>query len=277
MADTVRYLSLAWLDELSRAVAADDDAAAAGGRARDRGHPARGRRPGGRRHLPPPGRRRRGPLRAGAAEPEHVRMEQSWDTAVAVATGELNAQEAFVNGHIRLFGDQQRLLDVAAGVRRPRCRVRRRPHADRVRLSRRARDARGPGARRAADRRLHRPRLKRFVPLTFTALKTVLPAPDTAYGLPLLEVGRRGKYLLVRVRAGDVHRPPDAGRTAARRHQAGGQAARRAGPLRLRRHGAGAAAHRAGHRAQGRRVVRRRRRRARRRRRSTRSGRRRTR
>jgi hypothetical protein len=48
---------------------------------------------------------------AGAAEPEHVRMEQTWDTAVAVATGSLNAQEAFVNGRIRLFGDQQRLLD----------------------------------------------------------------------------------------------------------------------------------------------------------------------
>jgi putative sterol carrier protein len=46
----------------------------------------------------------------GAAEPEHVRMEQTWETAVAVATGELNAQEAFVNGRIRLFGDQQRLL-----------------------------------------------------------------------------------------------------------------------------------------------------------------------
>ncbi len=38
-------------------------------------------------------------------------MEESWDTAVAVATGTLNAQEAFVNGHIRLHGDQQRLLD----------------------------------------------------------------------------------------------------------------------------------------------------------------------
>jgi hypothetical protein len=48
---------------------------------------------------------------AGAAGPEHVRMEQSWDTAVAVATGTLNAQEAFVNGHILLRGDQQRLLD----------------------------------------------------------------------------------------------------------------------------------------------------------------------
>ena len=41
-------------------------------------------------------------------------------------------------------------------------------------------------------------RLKRFVPLTFTALKTAVPSPDKAYGLPLEEVGRRGKYLLVR-------------------------------------------------------------------------------
>ncbi len=48
---------------------------------------------------------------AGPAEPEHVKMEQDWDTAVAVATGELNAQEAFIGGRIRLFGDQQRLLD----------------------------------------------------------------------------------------------------------------------------------------------------------------------
>jgi putative sterol carrier protein len=48
---------------------------------------------------------------AGPADPEHVRMEQDWDTAVAVATGELNAQEAFIGGRIRLFGDQQRLLD----------------------------------------------------------------------------------------------------------------------------------------------------------------------
>jgi formamidopyrimidine-DNA glycosylase len=39
--------------------------------------------------------------------------------------------------------------------------------------------------------------LRRFVPLTFTALKTVVPAPDEAYGLLLVEVGRRGKYLLV--------------------------------------------------------------------------------
>lgn len=48
---------------------------------------------------------------AGPADPEDVKMEQSWQTAVDVATGELNAQEAFINGHIRLFGDQQKLLE----------------------------------------------------------------------------------------------------------------------------------------------------------------------
>lgn len=36
-----------------------------------------------------------------------------------------------------------------------------------------------------------------FRPFNFTALKTAVPAPDDAFGLPLLDVGRRGKYLLV--------------------------------------------------------------------------------
>jgi formamidopyrimidine-DNA glycosylase len=40
--------------------------------------------------------------------------------------------------------------------------------------------------------------LRRFTPFNFTALKTAVPAPDTAYGEPLVDVGRRGKYLLVR-------------------------------------------------------------------------------
>src|ERR1700712_4528104 len=40
--------------------------------------------------------------------------------------------------------------------------------------------------------------LEKFVPLTFTALKTAVPQPKDAYGLPLLGVGRRGKYLLLR-------------------------------------------------------------------------------
>jgi formamidopyrimidine-DNA glycosylase len=40
-------------------------------------------------------------------------------------------------------------------------------------------------------------RLQRFVPITFTALKTAVPAPSDAYGLPLIRVGRRGKYLML--------------------------------------------------------------------------------
>ena len=44
----------------------------------------------------------------------------------------------------------------------------------------------------------HGRELRKFVPLTFTALKTALPRPDAAYGLPLESVGRRGKYLLLR-------------------------------------------------------------------------------
>jgi len=37
-----------------------------------------------------------------------------------------------------------------------------------------------------------------FRPLKFTALKTATPAPEAAYGSPLIEVGRRGKYLVLR-------------------------------------------------------------------------------
>ena len=37
-----------------------------------------------------------------------------------------------------------------------------------------------------------------FTPFNFTALKTALPAPAEAFGEPLVEVGRRGKYLLLR-------------------------------------------------------------------------------
>lgn len=48
---------------------------------------------------------------AGEAFPEDVRFEQTWETAVGVATGELNAQEAFIQGRIRLTGDQQKLMD----------------------------------------------------------------------------------------------------------------------------------------------------------------------
>ena len=47
----------------------------------------------------------------GGAFPEDVRMEQRWDTAVGVATGETNAQEAFIKGRILLTGSQQKLVE----------------------------------------------------------------------------------------------------------------------------------------------------------------------
>jgi SCP-2 sterol transfer family len=107
----VRYLSLAWIDAVAARVAGDGALSAladdheigltqmvTGGPEGDVTY-----------HLQVGD----GAIRfaAGAADPEHVRMEQSWDTAVAVATGAVNAQEAFINGNIRLHGDQQRLLD----------------------------------------------------------------------------------------------------------------------------------------------------------------------
>jgi hypothetical protein len=108
----VRYLSLDWLAELERVVDRDDDLRRL---AAQPGHEigltqvvTAGPEGDVTYHLQvADGQARFG---AGPAEPEHVRMEQSWDTAVAVATDQLNAQQAFVDGRIRLYGDQQRLL-----------------------------------------------------------------------------------------------------------------------------------------------------------------------
>lgn len=47
----------------------------------------------------------------GPAPEEHVRMEQSWDTAVAVATETLPAQEVFIKGLVRVTGDPQKIVD----------------------------------------------------------------------------------------------------------------------------------------------------------------------
>jgi hypothetical protein len=107
----IRYLSLEWIDALSTEVAADArlaELAAAhvigvtqvvtGGPEGDVVY-----------HLQVgDGQIEFGP---GVAFPEDVRMEQTWDTAVAVATGELNANEAFLGGRILLTGDQQKLVD----------------------------------------------------------------------------------------------------------------------------------------------------------------------
>ncbi|HEU4842234.1 MAG TPA: SCP2 sterol-binding domain-containing protein [Ilumatobacteraceae bacterium] len=111
MSERVRYLSLAWIDELTRVVTRDDALRRLASEHEIGITQLVSDGPEGdvTYHLQVgAGEARFGP---GAADPEHVRMEQSWDTAVAVATGDLNAQAAFVNGHIRLYGDQQRLLE----------------------------------------------------------------------------------------------------------------------------------------------------------------------
>jgi hypothetical protein len=106
----VRYLSLEWIDALTQAVASNEAIAAiaaehtvgitqtvTGGPEGDVTY-----------HLQvTDGRASCGP---GAAFPEDVRFEQDWETATAVATDKLNAQQAFITGRIRLYGDQEKLV-----------------------------------------------------------------------------------------------------------------------------------------------------------------------
>lgn len=106
----VRYLSLEWIDALTQAVASNEAIAAiasehtvgitqtvTGGPEGDVTY-----------HLQiVDGHASFGP---GAAFPEDVRFEQDWETATAVATDKLNAQQAFITGRIRLYGDQEKLV-----------------------------------------------------------------------------------------------------------------------------------------------------------------------
>ena len=106
----VRYLSLEWIDALTQAVASNEAIAAiaaehtvgitqtvTGGPEGDVTY-----------HLQvTDGCASFGP---GAAFPEDVRFEQDWETATAVATDKLNAQQAFITGRIRLYGNQEKLV-----------------------------------------------------------------------------------------------------------------------------------------------------------------------
>lgn len=106
-----RYLSLDWIDALGRAVAESPDLAeAAAGRTIGVTQVVTGGPEGDvTYHLQVSD----GAVAfaAGPAEPEDVRFVQDWETAVAVATNQMNAQEAFIKGRVRFTGDQQRLLD----------------------------------------------------------------------------------------------------------------------------------------------------------------------
>ena len=107
----VRYLSLAWIDALSHEVTKSPALAALAGTHHIGVTQVVTDGPEGNvvYHL------RLGDggasFGAGPADAEDVRMEQSWATAAAVATGKLNAQEAFIKGLIRLTGNQQKLIE----------------------------------------------------------------------------------------------------------------------------------------------------------------------
>lgn len=107
----VRYLSLEWIDALSGEVASSDALTelAATHTVGITQVVSNGPEGDVLYHLQVgDGRAAFGP---GPADPEDVRFQQDWDTAVAVATEQLNAQQAFITGRIRLTGDQQKLLD----------------------------------------------------------------------------------------------------------------------------------------------------------------------
>jgi len=110
VSETVRYLSLDWIRELTREVAESESLATLSHEHEIGITQVVTDGPEGdiTYHLQVgSGSARFG---AGAADPEQVKMEQSWVTAVSIATGAANAQEAFITGQIRLFGDQQALM-----------------------------------------------------------------------------------------------------------------------------------------------------------------------
>lgn len=50
----------------------------------------------------------------GPASKEDVRMEQSWQSSVDVATGVVPAQEVFMKGLVKITGDPQSIIDNVA-------------------------------------------------------------------------------------------------------------------------------------------------------------------
>lgn len=106
----IRYLSLDWIDAVAAAVAADDAL-----RTLAIDHTIGVTQivtdsPEGDITYHLSVRNGTATVGPGPADNEDVRMEQSWETAVAVATGSMNAQKAFIEGRIRLTGDQQALI-----------------------------------------------------------------------------------------------------------------------------------------------------------------------
>jgi len=108
--DRVRYLSLDWIEALSHEVAADEQLTELAGDHEVGVTQVVLDGPEGTvvYHLQVGGGQAR--FGAGPAEPEDLRFEQDWDTAVAVATDQLDAGEAFIGGKIRIVGDHAVLM-----------------------------------------------------------------------------------------------------------------------------------------------------------------------
>lgn len=109
--DTIRYLSLAWIRELTHEVAESETLRELAAEHTVGVTQVVTDGPEGDVTYHLQVRDGAAAFGAGAADPEDVRMQQDWTTAVAVATGELNAQEAFITGRILLFGSQQQLIE----------------------------------------------------------------------------------------------------------------------------------------------------------------------
>lgn len=107
----IRYLSLEWLDTLNAEAAADTDLQAAAQQHTLGVTQVVTEGPEGTvvyHFQAGDGSVAFGP---GEAYPQDVRMEQTFETAVEVATGRLNAQEAFIKGRIRFTGEAPKLMD----------------------------------------------------------------------------------------------------------------------------------------------------------------------
>lgn len=110
----MRYLSLDWIDEIARRVAADSELQRLGSSHSIGITQVILESPDGTviYHL----QAGNGAVSfgAGPADPEDVRLEQEWFTAVDVATGEMTAEDAFITGCIRLSGNAPLLLECQA-------------------------------------------------------------------------------------------------------------------------------------------------------------------
>jgi hypothetical protein len=103
----MRYLSLEWIEAMQAAVSASESMAALADTSRIGITQVVTDGPEGNvlYHLQVGnGEAAFGP---GPAPDEDVRMEQSWDTAVGVATETIPAQEVFIKGLVKLSGDPQ--------------------------------------------------------------------------------------------------------------------------------------------------------------------------